>query len=49
MSVNTVAAIMAEQGLKARTKGRRKQTTRPGKGRWRVRRDFSADQVNRQW
>jgi len=53
VSVNTVAAIMAEQGLRARTKRHRKQTTRPGKGPWRapdlVGRDFGADQVNRKW
>jgi putative transposase len=53
VSVNTVAKIMAEQGLKARSKRRRKQTTRQGKGKWRapdlVCRDFDADQVNRKW
>jgi putative transposase len=53
VSVNTVATIMHEQGLKARTRRRRKQTTRPGRGRWRapdlIGRDFGADQVNRKW
>jgi transposase InsO family protein len=53
VSVNTVAAIMAEQGLRARTKRRRKQTTRPAKGHWQapdlVCRNFGADQVNRKW
>jgi len=53
VSVNTVAKIMAELGLKARVKRRRKQTTRQGRGSWRapdlVRRDFGADQVNRKW
>jgi putative transposase len=53
VSVNTVAAIMAEQGLRARRKRRRKNTTRPGRGRWRapdlVRRDFSAATVNQKW
>jgi len=53
VSVNTVATIMAELGLKARVKRRRKQTTRQGKGSWRapdlVRRDFGADQVNQKW
>jgi hypothetical protein len=53
VSVNTVAKIMAEQGLVSRPKRRRKSTTRPGRGRWRapdlVKRQFSADQVNRKW
>ena len=47
VSENTVAALMAELGLAARPKKRRKGTTRPGKGRWRapdlVKRDFPAD------
>jgi putative transposase len=51
VSVNTVAKIMAELGLRARPKRRRKQTTRPSKGKWRapdlIGRDFGADQVNR--
>ena len=53
VSKNTVAAIMREQGLAARRKKRRRSTTRPGRGRWRapdlVKRDFSAQQVNRKW
>jgi transposase InsO family protein len=53
VSKNTVAAIMREQGLAARSKQRRRATTRPGKGRWRapdlVKRDFPARQVNRKW
>jgi putative transposase len=53
VSVNTVAAIMAEQGLQARRKRRRRHTTRPGRGRWRapdlVNRDFSAATVNQKW
>ena len=53
ISQNTVAAIMAEQGLRARPKRRRRSTTRPGKGRWRapdlVNRDFSARRVNQRW
>lgn len=53
VSVNTVATIMRELGLRARPGRRRKQTTRQGKGRWRapdlIGRDFAADQVNRKW
>jgi putative transposase len=53
VSEKTVANLMAEQGLAARSKRRRKQTTRPGKGRWRapdlVRRDFTAQRVNQRW
>jgi transposase InsO family protein len=53
VSQNTVAAIMAEQGLKARARRRRRSTTRPGKGRWRapdlIGRDFSAARVNQRW
>jgi len=53
VSVNTVAAIMREQRLVARAKKRRKQTTRPGKGRWRapdlIGRDFSAALLNQKW
>ena len=37
VSKNTVAALMAEMGLAARPKRRRKGATRPGKGRWRRR------------
>jgi putative transposase len=53
VSVNTVAAIMAEHGLRARTPRGRHQTTRPGQGRWRapdlVNRNFAADQINTKW
>jgi putative transposase len=53
VSVNTVAGLMAEQGLVARPKRRRKHTTRPGRGRWRaadrVRRDFTAERINQRW
>ena len=53
VSENTVAGLMAELGLAARRKKRRKATTRPGKGRWRapdlVKRDFPAAALNRKW
>jgi transposase InsO family protein len=53
VSVNTVAQLMAEQGLIARAKRHRKNTTRPGKGRWRapdqVKRDFSAQRTDQRW
>jgi hypothetical protein len=53
VSVNTVAKIMRELGLRSRPKRRRKQTTRQGKGWWRapdlIGRDFAADQLNRKW
>jgi len=53
VSEKTVAAIMREQGLRARRKKRRKQTTRPGKSRWRapdlIGRDFPATTVNQKW
>ena len=53
VSKNTVAALMAEMGLAARPKKRRKGTTRPGKGRWRapdqVKRKFAATAINRRW
>jgi putative transposase len=53
VSQNTIASIMAEQGLKARARRRRRSTTRPGKGRWRapdlIGRDFSAARVNQRW
>jgi putative transposase len=53
VSVNTVAQIMAEQGLRARPKRRRRGGTRPGRGRWRVPdlvgRQFGADQLNQKW
>jgi len=53
VSQNTVAEIMAELGLQARRKRRRKQTTRPGRGKWRapdlIGRDFAAEPLNRKW
>ena len=53
VSVNTVAAIMAELGLRSRAPRRRRQTTRPGRGRWRapdlVGRDFTAEAINHKW
>ncbi len=53
VSENTVAAVMREQHLAARSKKKRRATTRPGKGRWRapdlVKRDFPADRINRKW
>jgi len=53
VSQNTIAAIMAEQGLKARARRRRRSTTRPGAGRWRapdlIGRDFRAARVNQRW
>ena len=53
VSKNTVAALMAEMGLAARPKRKRRATTRPGKGRWRapdlVKRDFPAQGINRKW
>jgi len=53
VSKNTVAALMAEQGLAARPKRRRKSTTRPGRGRWRapdlVKRQFPATRLNCKW
>jgi transposase InsO family protein len=53
VSENTVAKVMAELGLVARGKHRRKATTRQGRGRWRapdlVRREFGADGLNRKW
>jgi putative transposase len=53
VSENTVAALMAQQDLLARPKRRRKNTTRPGRGRWRapdqVKRDFHAEQINQRW
>jgi transposase InsO family protein len=49
----TVAAIMREQGLRARAKKRRKHTTRQGRGRWRaldlIGRNFAAAGVNQKW
>jgi putative transposase len=53
VSENTVAALMAEMGLAARRKKKRRATTRPGKGRWRapdqVKRDFPAAKINQKW
>jgi putative transposase len=53
VSKNTVAAVMAEMGLAARPRRRRKGTTRPGKGRWKapdlVKRDFPAEKINVKW
>lgn len=53
VSENTVAAVMAEFGLAARRKQRRKHTTRPGRGRWRapdlIGRDFDTDRLNVKW
>ena len=53
VSENTVAKLMAEQGLAARAKRRRKATTRPGRGRWRapdlVKRQFPATRLNCKW
>ena len=53
VSENTVAALMAEQGLAARRKKKRRSATRPGKGRWRapdlVKRDFPAAKINTKW
>jgi len=49
----TVAKIMHEQGLRARSVKRRKNTTRQGKGRWRapdlIGRDFPAGRLNQKW
>jgi putative transposase len=53
VSENTVAAVMREQHLAARSKKKRKATTRPGTGRWRapdlVKRDFPAAKLNQKW
>jgi putative transposase len=54
VSQNTVAALLREHGLAARPgRGGKKNTTRPGKGRWRapdlVGRDFHAAKVNQKW
>lgn len=53
VSVNTVAQIMAEQGLRSRPPRRRRGLTRPGRGRWRapdlVGRDFAASRLNEKW
>lgn len=53
VSENTVAALMREQNLAARTRRRRRSTTRPGHGRWRapdlVKRQFPAAKINQKW
>jgi putative transposase len=53
VSVNTVAQIMAEEGLRARRRHRRRGGTRPGRGRWRapdlVGRQFGATTINAKW
>ena len=53
VSKNTVAKLMAEQGLAARPRRRRKSATRPGRGRWRapdlVQRNFPAARLNHKW
>jgi len=53
VSLNTVAKVMAELGLAARRRRKRRSLTRQGKGRWRapdlVGRDFSAEKVNQKW
>ena len=53
VSENTVAKLMAEQNLAARSRRRRKSTTRPGRGRWRapdlVKRQFPAAKINQKW
>jgi transposase InsO family protein len=53
VSENTVAGLMAELGLAARRKKKRRATTRRGRGRWRapdlIRRDFPSRQLNRKW
>lgn len=53
VSEKTVAAVMAEAGLVARPRRRRRTLTRSGKGRWRapdlVGRKFNADKANQRW
>jgi len=53
VSENTVAGLMAEMGLAARRKKKRRATTRPGRGRWRapdlIKRDFPAGKINCKW
>jgi putative transposase len=53
VSKNTVAQLMGQLGLAARVKRRRRQTTRPDRGRWRapdlIGRDFATEQLNRKW
>ena len=53
VSENTVAELMREQQLAARSRRRRRSTTRPGRGRWRapdlVKRQFPAAKINQKW
>jgi putative transposase len=53
VSENTVAALMCEQGLQARARRRRKNTTRPGRSDRRapdlIGRQFGAEQLNCKW
>ena len=53
VSENTVAQLMRELGLAARGRRRRRQTTRPGRGRWRapdlIGRVFPAHRLNQKW
>ena len=53
VSENTVAQIMAKQGLRARRRRSRSGATRPGRGKWRapdlVKRDFAAEVINQKW
>jgi len=53
VSKNTVAQLMRELGLQARRKRRSRQTTRPGRGKWRAQdligRDFGTEELNRKW
>ncbi|MDR0342600.1 MAG: IS3 family transposase [Nocardiopsaceae bacterium] len=53
VSENTVAELMREQQLVARSGRRRRFTTRPGRGRWRapdlVKRQFPAAKINQKW
>lgn len=53
VSENTVAALMRELGLAARTRRRRKSTTRRGRGRWRapdlIGRGFATNTLNHKW
>jgi transposase InsO family protein len=53
VSVNTVAKVMAELGLAARRRRKRRSLTRAGKGRWHapdlVGRDFTAGKAEQKW
>jgi len=53
VSENTVAELMREQGLVARPRRRRRNTTRPGRSDRRapdlIGRDFAAEELNRKW